>query len=111
MPFENICSTNNGREIEDESWKALCEVTRDKVDPISKLIVGEALEWSHLLADLNQVAFRDRLTTCESRPTVNLGAINRQTKTLILSHVTETQQDTRDEDLNRLVPDFSTRTL
>lgn len=32
-------------EIEDEPWAALCEATRDQVDPLPKVTIDEAHQW------------------------------------------------------------------
>lgn len=48
-------------EVEDGSWDALCEATRDEVDPLPKDIVDEVLQWAHLLARENPTSFRARL--------------------------------------------------
>lgn len=48
-------------EVEDESWDALCEATRDEVEPLPKDVVDEALAWVHLLAQENPDSFRTRL--------------------------------------------------
>lgn len=48
-------------EIEDESWAALCEATRDQVDPLPKVTVDEAHQWAHLLAWETPGSYRARL--------------------------------------------------
>jgi hypothetical protein len=48
-------------EVEDKSWEALCEATKDLVDPLPEAILVEAHQWVHLLARGQQESFRTRL--------------------------------------------------
>ncbi|KAG0353695.1 hypothetical protein BGZ54_002092 [Gamsiella multidivaricata] len=48
-------------EIEDEPWAALCEATRDQVDPLPKVTVDEAHQWVRFLARESPDSFKARL--------------------------------------------------
>lgn len=53
-------------EIEDESWDALCEATKDEMALLPDSTVAEAHRWAHLLAHVKPDAFRTSLS--ESPP-------------------------------------------
>ncbi|KAF9927866.1 hypothetical protein BGZ65_006561 [Modicella reniformis] len=48
-------------EVEDKSWTAFCEATKDQVDPLPKAIVDEAHQWAHILARESPESFRAHL--------------------------------------------------
>ncbi|KAG0220720.1 hypothetical protein BGX31_010670 [Mortierella sp. GBA43] len=48
-------------EMEDESWIALCDTTRDQVDSLPDVVVLEAHRWAHFLAHEKPESVRARL--------------------------------------------------
>jgi len=48
-------------EVDDEPWAALCEVTKDHVDPLAKNTVDEALQWVEFLAREGPDSFKSLL--------------------------------------------------
>lgn len=64
-------------EVEDESWDALCEATRDWMDPLAEATIVEAHQWvgaltSSKAASVIQDTF-ERIATQGSNPPVYLG--------------------------------------
>ncbi|KAF9343636.1 hypothetical protein BGX26_005432, partial [Mortierella sp. AD094] len=83
-------------EVEDESWDALCEATRDEVEPLPKDVVDEALAWVHLLAQESPDSFRTRLRQSPPKDPTLQSILN--------------LMETRNEDSDLLVPDFASTT-
>ncbi|KAF9303850.1 hypothetical protein BGZ74_002910 [Mortierella antarctica] len=48
-------------EVEDESWEALCEATRDQMDTLPDATIVEAHRWVHSLANEKPESFRAHL--------------------------------------------------
>ncbi|KAF9089120.1 hypothetical protein BGX27_002551, partial [Mortierella sp. AM989] len=128
-------------EMDDKPWAALCEVTREHVDPLLKGTVDEALQWVEFLSQespdtlksllrstppidpslwsiLNLMSVSGHLWNSEPSNedsflkswlgpflSTYLGSI-----TFTTSAWTHTQEETRNMDFSRLVPDFATVT-
>ncbi|KAG0296761.1 hypothetical protein BGZ96_008621 [Linnemannia gamsii] len=140
--IEMECQTRGLQaEIEDESWDALCEVTKDAMHLLPDGTVAEAHRWAHLLAHAKPDIFKASLRESPPMdPTLNTilhkitsdgwvwsdHPCNEDTylkfqlgpfldvymdMRFTVNAWTLTQEDTRNTDTDRLVPDFTMVTM
>ncbi|KAG0260558.1 hypothetical protein BGZ95_004397 [Linnemannia exigua] len=106
-------------EVEDESWNAICEATRDRIDALPDVTIVEAHRWAHLLVNEKQESFRRRLDELSPKDPTLKAILNKQASIGQLwgdqlcneDTYLKSRLKTRDSDSDQLVPDFATMTV